>query len=170
MRAHGSCTSSCALPSSLVSLVPLHKSCHVALCWHCPLQVLAFIGEQLDGSDAESPVGGVVAGVGLSVRFNEDIISVWDRPCSDVVKERVLEAIRKHLQLPATYMVVSEQRRAQPQVKRLNKEVEISRRSTESKSGHVVFFIECCAELCTAHLIHKVSLRQPCIFAGIQTA
>ena len=51
----------------------------------------------------------MIAGVGLSVRFNEDIISVWDRPCSDAVKERVLEAIRRHLQLPATYMVVSKQ-------------------------------------------------------------
>jgi translation initiation factor 4E len=40
------------------------------------LQVLVLVGDQLDYSDD-------VCGVVLSVRFNEDILSVWNRNASD---------------------------------------------------------------------------------------
>lgn len=40
------------------------------------LQVLALVGDQLDYGDN-------VCGAVLSVRFNEDILSVWNRNASD---------------------------------------------------------------------------------------
>ena len=40
------------------------------------LQVLVLVGDQLEYSDD-------VCGVVLSVRFNEDILSVWNRNASD---------------------------------------------------------------------------------------
>ncbi|MFS8033199.1 putative translation Initiation factor eIF-4e [Helianthus anomalus] len=39
-------------------------------------QVLALVGEQLDCSDN-------ICGNVLSIRFNEDIVSVWNRNASD---------------------------------------------------------------------------------------
>lgn len=40
------------------------------------LKVFAFIGEQLDSEDN-------VCGIVLSVRFNEDLVSVWNRNAPD---------------------------------------------------------------------------------------
>jgi len=42
----------------------------------CFLQLLALVGDQLDDADN-------ICGAVLSVRFNEDIISVWNRNASD---------------------------------------------------------------------------------------
>jgi hypothetical protein len=48
---------------------------YVCCCIYDP-QVLVLVGDQLDYSDD-------VCGVVLSVRFNEDILSVWNRNASD---------------------------------------------------------------------------------------
>lgn len=40
------------------------------------LQVLALVGDQLDSGDN-------ICGAVLSIRFNEDILSVWNRNASD---------------------------------------------------------------------------------------
>lgn len=61
--------------------------------------VLAFLGEQLD-------MGDTVCGVVLSVRYNEDLISVWNRDAPDTKSVNLLkESIRKHLQLPSSYQL-----------------------------------------------------------------
>ncbi|WZZ30928.1 hypothetical protein YC2023_014329 [Brassica napus] len=61
--------------------------------------LLALVGDQLD--DAENICGAV-----LSVRINEDIISVWNRNASDhqaVVGLR--DSIKRHLKLPHAYLM-----------------------------------------------------------------
>lgn len=51
------------------------ESCH-SLPFICFFQLLALVGDQLDDADN-------ICGAVLSVRFNEDIISVWNRNASD---------------------------------------------------------------------------------------
>ncbi|KAJ0238564.1 Eukaryotic translation initiation factor NCBP [Hirschfeldia incana] len=61
--------------------------------------LLALVGDQLD--DAENICGAV-----LSVRINEDIISVWNRNASD--KQAVMglrDSIKRHLKLPHAYVI-----------------------------------------------------------------
>ncbi|CAN6839974.1 unnamed protein product [Brassica oleracea] len=61
--------------------------------------LLALVGDQLD--DAENICGAV-----LSVRINEDIISVWNRNASD--HQAVMElrdSIKRHLKLPHAYVM-----------------------------------------------------------------
>ncbi|XVE90170.1 hypothetical protein DITRI_Ditri20bG0056600 [Diplodiscus trichospermus] len=62
-------------------------------------KVLALVGDQLD-------YGGNVCGAVLSIRFNEDILSVWNRNASD--KEAVMalrDSIKRHLKLPHSYIM-----------------------------------------------------------------
>lgn len=61
--------------------------------------VLALVGDQLDYGDD-------VCGIVLSVRFGEDILSVWNRNASDGQAVMVLrDSIKKHLHLPASYLM-----------------------------------------------------------------
>uniref|UniRef100_A0ACD5XJS0 Uncharacterized protein n=1 Tax=Avena sativa TaxID=4498 RepID=A0ACD5XJS0_AVESA len=61
--------------------------------------VLVLVGDQLDYSDD-------VCGVVLSCRFNEDILSVWNRNASDHQAVMTLrDSIKRHLKLPHTYLM-----------------------------------------------------------------
>ncbi|KAF2563427.1 hypothetical protein F2Q70_00014466 [Brassica cretica] len=61
--------------------------------------LLALVGDQLD--DAENICGAV-----LSVRINEDIISVWNRNASDHQAVMGLrDSIKRHLKLPHAYVM-----------------------------------------------------------------
>ncbi|GER40413.1 eukaryotic translation initiation factor 4e type [Striga asiatica] len=61
--------------------------------------VLALIGNQLEYGDN-------ICGAVLSIRFNEDILSVWNRNASD--KQAVMglrDSIKRHLKLPNSYVM-----------------------------------------------------------------
>ncbi|KAL3625494.1 hypothetical protein CASFOL_030948 [Castilleja foliolosa] len=61
--------------------------------------VLALVGGQLDSDDN-------ICGVVLSIRVNEDILSVWSRNASD--RQAVMglrDAIKRHLKLPQNYVM-----------------------------------------------------------------
>ncbi|KAM7251100.1 hypothetical protein ACFE04_022983 [Oxalis oulophora] len=61
--------------------------------------VLALVGDQLEYGDN-------VCGAVLSVRFNEDILSVWNRNASDHQAVMSLrDAIKRHLKLPHSYVM-----------------------------------------------------------------
>ncbi|VAH89060.1 eukaryotic translation initiation factor NCBP-like [Triticum dicoccoides] len=61
--------------------------------------VLVLVGDQLDYSDD-------VCGIVLSCRFNEDILSVWNRNASDQQAVMTLrDSIKRHLKLPHTYLM-----------------------------------------------------------------
>eukprot|EP00250_Pteridium_aquilinum_P029678 c39947_g1_i1 orf=77-865(+) len=61
--------------------------------------VLAIIGDQLEAGDS-------VCGAVLSVRFNEDILSVWNRSASDNQAVMSLrDSLKKHLHLPQSYVM-----------------------------------------------------------------
>ncbi|KAK8962607.1 Eukaryotic translation initiation factor NCBP [Platanthera guangdongensis] len=62
-------------------------------------QVLALVGDQLDyGED--------ICGIVLSIRFNEDILSIWNRNASDHQAVMVLrDSIKRHLKLPLSYIM-----------------------------------------------------------------
>ncbi|KAD4384321.1 hypothetical protein E3N88_24489 [Mikania micrantha] len=61
--------------------------------------VLALVGDQLDYSDN-------ICGVVLSIRFNEDILSVWNRNASDnQVVMTLRDNIKRHLKLPHGYVM-----------------------------------------------------------------
>lgn len=63
------------------------------------LQLLALVGDQLDDADN-------ICGAVLSVRFNEDIISVWNRNASDhQVREPFTRATLFSVTLFGTYTV-----------------------------------------------------------------
>lgn len=56
------------------------------------------IGEQLD-------VGDEICGVGVSMRYNEDILSVWNKTAGDgEAKKIILQALQRHLPLQTTYI------------------------------------------------------------------
>ncbi|CAI7791083.1 unnamed protein product [Closterium sp. NIES-54] len=74
------------LMATLVLLVPLFLP-----------QLMAVVGEQLEGAEE-------VCGVVLSVRFGEDILSIWNRSAPhSLARDRLCESIRKHLGLPPSY-------------------------------------------------------------------
>ncbi|CAI7804960.1 unnamed protein product [Closterium sp. NIES-53] len=59
--------------------------------------LMAVVGEQLEGAEE-------VCGVVLSVRFGEDILSIWNRSAPhSLARDRLCESIRKHLGLPPSY-------------------------------------------------------------------
>ncbi|XP_021679986.2 eukaryotic translation initiation factor NCBP isoform X2 [Hevea brasiliensis] len=61
--------------------------------------VLALVGDQLDYSDN-------VCGAVLSIRFNEDILSIWNRNASDHQAVMALrDSIKRHLKLPHSYVM-----------------------------------------------------------------
>ncbi|CAH9078803.1 unnamed protein product [Cuscuta epithymum] len=61
--------------------------------------VLALVGDQLDHSDN-------ICGAVLSIRFNEDILSVWNRNASDQQAiAAIRESIKRHLKLPTAYEI-----------------------------------------------------------------
>jgi translation initiation factor 4E len=61
--------------------------------------VLAMIGDQLDYGDS-------VCGAVLSIRFGEDILSVWNRNAADNQAVMALrDSIKRHLHLPVGYMM-----------------------------------------------------------------
>ncbi|EHA8588440.1 eukaryotic translation initiation factor NCBP [Cocos nucifera] len=61
--------------------------------------VLALVGDQLDYGDD-------VCGAVLSIRFNEDILSVWNRNASDHQAVMALrDSIKRHLKLPHSYLM-----------------------------------------------------------------
>ncbi|THG03528.1 hypothetical protein TEA_009754 [Camellia sinensis var. sinensis] len=61
--------------------------------------VLALVGDQLDYRDN-------ICGVVLSIRFNEDILSVWNRNASDHQAVMALrDAIKRNLKLPYSYVM-----------------------------------------------------------------
>ncbi|XP_024374008.1 eukaryotic translation initiation factor NCBP [Physcomitrium patens] len=61
--------------------------------------VLAMIGDQLDYGDT-------VCGAVLSIRFGEDILSVWNRNAADnQVVMALRDSIKRHLQLSFGYMM-----------------------------------------------------------------
>ncbi|PKU74308.1 Eukaryotic translation initiation factor NCBP [Dendrobium catenatum] len=61
--------------------------------------VLALIGDQLD-------YGENICGAVLSIRFNEDILSVWNRNASDHQAVMALrDSIKRHLKLPPSYVM-----------------------------------------------------------------
>ncbi|KAJ0480580.1 putative translation Initiation factor eIF-4e, eukaryotic translation initiation factor 4E (eIF-4E) [Helianthus annuus] len=61
--------------------------------------VLALVGDQLDYSDN-------ICGIVLSIRFNEDILSVWNRNASDnQVVMALRDNIKRHLKLPHGYVM-----------------------------------------------------------------
>ncbi|CAN8300438.1 unnamed protein product [Cochlearia groenlandica] len=61
--------------------------------------LLALVGNQLDDADN-------ICGAVLSVRFNEDIISVWNRNASDHQAVMGLrDSIKRHLKLPHAYVM-----------------------------------------------------------------
>ncbi|KAH0972514.1 hypothetical protein GBA52_024670 [Prunus armeniaca] len=61
--------------------------------------VLALVGDQLD-------YGENICGAVLSIRFNEDILSVWNRNASDHQAVMALrDAIKRNLKLPHSYLM-----------------------------------------------------------------
>lgn len=56
---------------------------YISYCIAIDLQVLALVGDQLDYGDN-------ICGAVLSIRFNEDILSVWNRNASDHQVSRLL--------------------------------------------------------------------------------
>nr|DAD42097.1 TPA_asm: hypothetical protein HUJ06_000327 [Nelumbo nucifera] len=65
----------------------------------CLMKVLALVGDQLDYGDN-------ICGAVLSVRFNEDILSVWNRNASDHQAVMALrDAIKRQLKLPHSYVM-----------------------------------------------------------------
>ncbi|CAH2055165.1 unnamed protein product [Thlaspi arvense] len=61
--------------------------------------LLALIGDQLNDADN-------ICGAVLSIRFNEDIISVWNRNASDHQAVMALrDSIKRHLKLPHAYVM-----------------------------------------------------------------
>jgi len=61
--------------------------------------VIAMIGDQLDYGDT-------VCGAVLSIRFGEDILSVWNRNSSDNQAVMALrDSIKRHLHLPVGYLM-----------------------------------------------------------------
>ncbi|XP_044499688.1 eukaryotic translation initiation factor NCBP isoform X1 [Mangifera indica] len=62
--------------------------------------VLALVGDQLDYGDN-------ICGAVLSIRFNEDILSVWNRNASDHQQAvmALRDSIKRHLKLPHTYVM-----------------------------------------------------------------
>ncbi|KAL3534027.1 hypothetical protein ACH5RR_007548 [Cinchona calisaya] len=61
--------------------------------------VLALVGDQLDYGDN-------ICGAVLSIRFNEDILSLWNRNASDNQAVMSLrDAIKRHLKLPPSYVM-----------------------------------------------------------------
>ncbi|BBN70355.1 novel cap-binding protein, partial [Prunus dulcis] len=63
------------------------------------LLVLALVGDQLD-------YGENICGAVLSIRFNEDILSVWNRNASDHQAVMALrDAIKRNLKLPHSYLM-----------------------------------------------------------------
>uniref|UniRef100_A0A803MN63 mRNA cap-binding protein n=1 Tax=Chenopodium quinoa TaxID=63459 RepID=A0A803MN63_CHEQI len=61
--------------------------------------VLALVGDQLDYGDN-------ICGAVLSIRFSEDILSVWNRNASDHQAVMGLrDAIKRHLKLPHSYVM-----------------------------------------------------------------
>ncbi|GBG79251.1 hypothetical protein CBR_g29302 [Chara braunii] len=61
--------------------------------------VMALVGDQLDAGDS-------VCGAVLSIRFGEDIISVWNRSSSDPQAVMTLkDSIKRHLRLPPQYVM-----------------------------------------------------------------
>ncbi|CAI5473231.1 unnamed protein product [Closterium sp. Yama58-4] len=59
--------------------------------------LMAVVGEQLEGAEE-------VCGVVLSVRFGDDILSIWNRSAPhSLARDRLCESIRKHLGLPSSY-------------------------------------------------------------------
>ncbi|KAJ8486224.1 hypothetical protein OPV22_018709 [Ensete ventricosum] len=61
--------------------------------------ILALVGDQLDYGDD-------VCGAVLSIRFNEDILSVWNRNASDHKAVMALrDSIKRHLKLPHSYLM-----------------------------------------------------------------
>ncbi|KAG5583362.1 hypothetical protein H5410_053989 [Solanum commersonii] len=61
--------------------------------------VLALVGDQLDYGDN-------ICGAVLSIRFNEDILSVWNRNASDQQAVMALrDSIKRHLKLPGGYVM-----------------------------------------------------------------
>lgn len=78
-------------------MVRLRKSLTARLWEHL---VLAALGGELDGEGEE------VCGVVLSVRYHEDILSVWNRRADDGdKKERLRERFRRVLSLPAATVI-----------------------------------------------------------------
>ncbi|XP_043697458.1 eukaryotic translation initiation factor NCBP-like [Telopea speciosissima] len=62
-------------------------------------QVLALVGDQLDH-------GHNICGAVLSIRFNEDILSIWNRNASDHQAVMALrDAIKRQLKLPHGYVM-----------------------------------------------------------------
>lgn len=60
--------------------------------------VLALVGDQLDYGDS-------ICGAVLSIRFNEDILSVWIRNASDNQAMALRDSIKRHLKLPYNYVM-----------------------------------------------------------------
>ncbi|XP_057509490.1 eukaryotic translation initiation factor NCBP-like isoform X1 [Actinidia eriantha] len=62
--------------------------------------VLALVGDQLDYGDN-------MCGAVLSIRFNEDILSVWNRNASDHQQAvmALRDSIKRHLKLPHSYVM-----------------------------------------------------------------
>ncbi|CAN6454076.1 unnamed protein product [Victoria cruziana] len=61
--------------------------------------VLALVGDQLDGGED-------ICGVVLSIRFGEDILSVWNRNAADHQAVMALrDAIKRQLKLPPSYLM-----------------------------------------------------------------
>eukprot|EP00249_Psilotum_nudum_P010974 c22885_g1_i1 orf=442-1239(-) len=61
--------------------------------------VLAIVGDQLEASDS-------VCGAVLSIRYGEDILSVWNRNASDNQSVMSLrDSIKRHLHLPSSYVM-----------------------------------------------------------------
>ncbi|RZC52759.1 hypothetical protein C5167_021185 [Papaver somniferum] len=67
---------------------------HFKLIIHSNPKVLALVGDQLD-------YGENICGAVLSIRFNEDILSVWNRNAADHQAVMALrDAIKRQLKLP----------------------------------------------------------------------
>ncbi|KAG6471657.1 hypothetical protein ZIOFF_069103 [Zingiber officinale] len=65
----------------------------------CALHIMALVGNQLDFGDD-------VCGAVLSIRLNEDILSVWNRNASDQKGVMALrDSIKRHLKLPQSYLM-----------------------------------------------------------------
>uniref|UniRef100_A0A2P2K5S3 mRNA cap-binding protein n=1 Tax=Rhizophora mucronata TaxID=61149 RepID=A0A2P2K5S3_RHIMU len=65
----------------------------------CYMQVLALVGDQLE-------YGENICGAVLSIRYNEDILSVWNRNASDHQAVMALrDSIKRHLKLPLSYVM-----------------------------------------------------------------
>ncbi|XP_017977869.1 PREDICTED: eukaryotic translation initiation factor NCBP isoform X2 [Theobroma cacao] len=85
-----------ARPSTLPSPTDLHLFKEgIRPLW----EVLALVGDQLDYGDN-------ICGAVLSIRFNEDILSVWNRNASDHQAVMALrDSIKRHLKLPHGYVM-----------------------------------------------------------------